>query len=341
MCTQWLKICTHTLLAVALCTIIVTFAGAQTLDDCVWSTAGSEKEKYECGGNPVEEYGSDEAGFIFGSGVESRDGFGTLSSRLNADSYRSQRLRLSAYVKTEDVKEWAGLWMRVDGPDHQILAFDNMQNRAIRGTTDWERYEIILDVPDAAERISLGTLLAGNGKVWTGSMLLEAVDEETPVTDAGDPTASLRPPKNISEKLALFIGQWQGTIHQTMADGTEFSWPVEMNFTSILNSNSVQVEGTLTVQGDYTVDWLGLYSWDASRDRMMYYEATSTGEAAALAGNWLDAQVPTLELADIEPGETNIITQIITFPSDGEMKWEMTWGSGESITRQLLKARRQ
>ena len=36
---------------------------------------------------------------------------------------------------------WAGLWMRVDkGKD--MVAFDNMQDRPIKGTTDWQRYYI-------------------------------------------------------------------------------------------------------------------------------------------------------------------------------------------------------
>ena len=58
------------------------------------------------------------------------------------------------FVKSdEEVKGWAGLWMRVDGKEKTGIAFDNMANRSIKGTTDWKTYEVVLDVPDDAEEI--------------------------------------------------------------------------------------------------------------------------------------------------------------------------------------------
>lgn len=39
------------------------------------------------------------------------------------------------------------MWMRVDNKFDDVLQFDNMNNRPITGTTNWNRYEIILDVP--------------------------------------------------------------------------------------------------------------------------------------------------------------------------------------------------
>lgn len=43
-----------------------------------------------------------------------------------------------------------GLWFRVDGTTGKSLSFDNMQDRAVKGTTEWARYEIVLDVPEGA-----------------------------------------------------------------------------------------------------------------------------------------------------------------------------------------------
>ena len=42
---------------------------------------------------------------------------------------------MSAYVKGEDILDWADLWMRVDGPEMKMLAFDNMQN--LRSREQW------------------------------------------------------------------------------------------------------------------------------------------------------------------------------------------------------------
>ena len=89
---------------------------------------------------------------------------------------------MSGFVKTEKVKSWAGLWMRVDFYKAQVLAFDNMQNRGIKGTNDWMKYEIVLFVPEEATSISYGTLLDGTGQVWFKDITLDIVDnslEET------------------------------------------------------------------------------------------------------------------------------------------------------------------
>ncbi len=68
----------------------------------------------------------------------------------------------------EDSESWCGssgrLWLRVDGePSNGIpvmLAFDNMEDRPIRGA-EWARYEIVADVPKNAKSILVGALLIG------------------------------------------------------------------------------------------------------------------------------------------------------------------------------------
>jgi hypothetical protein len=42
------------------------------------------------------------------------DGFGTLMQDFRAKQYVGKRVRFSAFVKSENVEGWAGLWMRVD-----------------------------------------------------------------------------------------------------------------------------------------------------------------------------------------------------------------------------------
>jgi hypothetical protein len=54
---------------------------------------------------------------------------------------------MSASVKTLEVLDWCGLWMRVDGAQKDNLAFDNMAGRKITGTRDWATYTVVLDVP--------------------------------------------------------------------------------------------------------------------------------------------------------------------------------------------------
>jgi hypothetical protein len=70
------------------------------------------------------------------------DGFGTLMQQFTAEQYLGKRVRLRGVVKSQEVADWAGLWLRVD-QGKKMVAFDNMQDQAIKGTTDWRRYEVV------------------------------------------------------------------------------------------------------------------------------------------------------------------------------------------------------
>lgn len=108
-------------------------------------------------------------------------GFGTLTQGFRADEYRGKRLRLSAFVKAEGVEK-AGLWMRIDGKEKTALTFDNMDNRPVKGTSDWKKVSVVLDVPEDAEEIYFGFLLAGGGQAWVDDMAFEAVGKDVAST---------------------------------------------------------------------------------------------------------------------------------------------------------------
>lgn len=84
------------------------------------------------------------------------------------NNYAGKSIRLSGYIKTENVTEgYAGLWMRID----PRIAFDNMSNRGVTGTTDWKKYEVTLPLsPHKTERIFVGGLLVGKGKMWLDNL---------------------------------------------------------------------------------------------------------------------------------------------------------------------------
>jgi hypothetical protein len=149
-----------------------------------WMLAGSAPEAYEQG--EVEEYGLSASRYLR-STRPSIDGFGTTMRTTDAAGARGGRLRLSASVKSEDVAAWAGLWMRVDGAvsaqgRRDMLAFDNMEDRPIRGTTDWRQYQVVLDVPEGAEYLAFGVLLEGTGQVWFKNFSVEPVERSVRVT---------------------------------------------------------------------------------------------------------------------------------------------------------------
>jgi hypothetical protein len=91
--------------------------------------------------------------------------FGAFAQTIDADMYRGKRVQMVAYVESEEVEQWAGLWVRVDGPNGEAQSFDNMHDRAIKGSSDWTRYEIVLPVDMDSRHIFFGILLVGKGKL--------------------------------------------------------------------------------------------------------------------------------------------------------------------------------
>lgn len=121
------------------------------------------------------------------------DGAGTLVQRVSAELYRGQRVRFSGLIATDGVTGWAGLWMRVDrrrGPE----TFDNMQDRAIHGTTDWTRASVVLDVAADAVALQFGVLQDGPGTTHLDDAALEIVGLDVAPTDPAPPFAAEPPP---------------------------------------------------------------------------------------------------------------------------------------------------
>ena len=163
-----------------------------------WFLAGSKPDNYDTGVDRDTVYNAKPSAFL--KAKADQDGFGTLLQSFSADPYIGKRIRFSANVKSDNVARWAGLWMRVDGkdtdPSHASLAFDNMQNRPIKGTTGWKRYEVVLNVPQGAAGVYLGILLDGPGQVWLNDVKVEVVGTDVPVT--GQPMMSLPDaPRNL------------------------------------------------------------------------------------------------------------------------------------------------
>ncbi|MET0214615.1 MAG: AraC family transcriptional regulator, partial [Vicinamibacterales bacterium] len=146
-----------------------------------WSRAGDHPADYDMGVDQTTAFTGSSSGYIK-SNKPAPQGFGTYMQTVDATEYRGKRLRLSAYVRSENVENWAGVWMRVDR-DKKPVAFDNMYPRAIRDTQGWTKHAIVLDVDSKATVIAFGILLSGKGAVWIDDVAFDVVGEEVPVTD--------------------------------------------------------------------------------------------------------------------------------------------------------------
>lgn len=171
-----------TLQVVALVALFSMVAAAATPEG--WYLAGSKPKSYEANVDPSASYGGQKS-VAYKAIAPVPEGFGTLMQHFAADNYVGKRVRLSAFVKTQNVERWAGLWMRVDGfvgGQRRTLSFDNMEPRALKGTLQWAQYEVVLDVPQGAAEIYFGILVEGPGTVWMNSVKIEVVGNNIPLT---------------------------------------------------------------------------------------------------------------------------------------------------------------
>jgi hypothetical protein len=157
--------------------------GFTTADETIkgWFKSGNMPESYKTGlDNAVFQNGQKSAY------IESLDkdiaGFATIMQTCNAKNYLGTRIKMTGFIKSENVADWAGMWLRVDSKKAmELLSFDNMQDRPIKGTTDWTKCEITLDVPEESGTINFGVLMSGTGKIWFDNISFEILDNKIPI----------------------------------------------------------------------------------------------------------------------------------------------------------------
>jgi len=149
-----------------------------------WFLAGTKANSYRVGlDKSVFKTGSRSA--FLESIDKNINGFGTLMQTCLADDYMGKRVKMTAYIKSKDVSDRAVMWIRVDDSNQppKVLGFGDTQDGPIKGTTDWAKYEIILDVPVESATLNFGVLLSGTGKVWLDGISFEVVNKmETETT---------------------------------------------------------------------------------------------------------------------------------------------------------------
>ena len=145
-----------------------------------WELSSPSPSNYTWGQDTTIFHSGRASGYLQSVG-ESGQQFAVLTQKILAQNYMKRQICLSGFVKSEDVKGWCALWLRIDSPNGPS-EFDNMEKRPIRGTTPWTKYEIKLDVPREAHTIHFGVLLQGSGQVWVDDINLTALGEALPAS---------------------------------------------------------------------------------------------------------------------------------------------------------------
>jgi hypothetical protein len=125
------------------------------------------------------------------SRTDDPQGLAKLIQTVSAVDYLGNRLRMSAYLRTETVVGSAYLWLRVDGPGNQTLAYGDTHETPLQGTTNWTRHEVNLEVPRQAQQVTFGVVMTGTGHAWVDDFSFQVVDNEGQVVGPDEGRESL------------------------------------------------------------------------------------------------------------------------------------------------------
>jgi hypothetical protein len=188
-----------------------------------WFAAGFAPDLYEISVDRSVFHGGGASGYIAALHSEPGD-WATLMQRIRADNYRGHRVRFSGFIKSEAASA-AHLWMRVDAIGG-IRAFDGMQYRPIIGTTEWQKYVVVLDVPMDSDVIFFGLLFVGpRGKAWMDDLELEIVSNDVPTTERVHivPDETLKAPSHATN-LGFEMG-YRARARAAHSGGEGILWP--------------------------------------------------------------------------------------------------------------------
>lgn len=181
------------------------------------------------------------------------------------DNYSGKKITLSGYIKTEKVTDgYAGLWLRID----PSIAFDNMNKNGVKGTTDWTKYEITLEMnPKKTKQIVIGGLLVGKGKMWLDNFNVSIdgkdIKDQKPIArklhpaeidkefDKGSGITCISVDKTQIENLKQ-LGLIWGFLkyyHPNIAKG-EYNWDYELFriLPKVLNSNNSKKRDSVLIK---------------------------------------------------------------------------------------------
>lgn len=175
--------------------------GVTTTAPAGWGKNGSKPEAFAVGVDKNEMWNGMPSAYA--RSLEGATGaFGGMMQGVSAEAYRGKRVRLSGWMKTQDANDGGGhLWLRVDGEERgKMLEFDNMNNRAPKGTTNWQPYSVVLDVGQDARALAYGFFLEGKGQMWLNGTKIEEVGADVPKTNmmTGPNTTLPKKPENLT-----------------------------------------------------------------------------------------------------------------------------------------------
>ncbi|MFZ6746391.1 erythromycin esterase family protein [Undibacterium sp. JH2W] len=154
----------------------------------------------------------------------SKDSMTAMAQTLIASTIDGHPLILSGWIKTQDVKGQAEIFLQVDSKTKSAVAESSLNKLAPAGTQDWQRFSIKVPVAANAAVVHFGIGLKGTGTAWFDGLALE-VDENTKVAELPEVKRPARPQKNsqldddhsmalAADLIPKIKAEWQAGIQQ-------------------------------------------------------------------------------------------------------------------------------
>lgn len=147
-----------------------------------WFLSGTNPSAYTMKTDNEVFHTSSKSGYLCSAHPAEKGQFGIMMQVFSAEKWIGKRMKISFFIKTKDAIK-CGAWCCIEIKNGDIVQFDNMNNRSIQGTTDWNNYSIVLDVPEVSVSINFGILLVGSGEVWIDRVNFDEVDLSNPSTN--------------------------------------------------------------------------------------------------------------------------------------------------------------
>ena len=148
-----------------------------------WYNSGSKPANYKMS---VDNNGGQDNETVFSikSMEKDMESSGTLVQKLLPNKYWEKRIKVTGYIKTNDVLDHADISLHVFNfkPTTPVIKI-NFDTREIKETKDWKRFEIILEVPKTINRIEFDVSLIGTGQIWFKKINNEVLESNLPSSD--------------------------------------------------------------------------------------------------------------------------------------------------------------
>lgn len=93
---------------------------------------------------------------------------------------------VTGWLKASNAQKWASAFLLVFTKDYDSKGWsrvDDMSDRPIFGTTDWQQVKFVTDIPDEPCVIYFGPDLYGPGELWGDDFQISLDDPDDPITD--------------------------------------------------------------------------------------------------------------------------------------------------------------